>query len=98
MSTESQDDWRGLGAVGHVVARTLDRLEAEVRAGVTTSELDRIAAGLVLTIEPMVSAGAGTLVQDEDGWTIRTADGRLATHDEHPPVVTGNGPVILTAA
>jgi methionyl aminopeptidase len=51
----------------------------------------------VITIEPMVSAGATRVVQDADGWTLRTRDGSLAAHVEHTLVVTAAGPVILAA-
>lgn len=44
MSIESQADLDALARVGRVVARTLARLAGEVRAGVTTGELDDIAA------------------------------------------------------
>jgi methionyl aminopeptidase len=54
--------------------------------------------GLVLTIEPMISAGSGRTVQDRDGWTIRTRDGSLASHHEHTLIITRGEPVILTAA
>jgi methionyl aminopeptidase len=36
-------------------------------------------------------------VQDDDGWTLRTKDGRLASHHEHTLVITRGAPVILTA-
>jgi methionyl aminopeptidase len=54
--------------------------------------------GLVLTIEPMVSAGSGQPVQDHNGWTVRTRDGSLAAHHEHTLVITRERPLILTAA
>jgi methionyl aminopeptidase len=54
--------------------------------------------GLVVTIEPIVTAGAGRVVQAPDGWTIRTADGALVAHHEHTIVVTRGRPVVLTAA
>ncbi len=59
---------------------------------------DILTEGLVLTIEPMISAGAADPVEDDDGWTIRTSDGSLAAHHEHTLVITRGGPVILTAA
>jgi methionyl aminopeptidase len=46
MSIESQADWRGLRAVGRVVRLTLDALERHARPGVSTGELDRIAAAV----------------------------------------------------
>jgi methionyl aminopeptidase len=53
--------------------------------------------GLVLTIEPMVSAGSAQAVHDRNGWTVRTGDGSLAAHHEHTLVITRERPVILTA-
>jgi methionyl aminopeptidase len=53
--------------------------------------------GLVLTIEPVVSAGSGAVVECDDGWTIRTADGALAAHVEHTLVITDGDPIVLTA-
>jgi methionyl aminopeptidase len=47
MSIETEADRAALAEVGRVVKLTLDALEAAVRPGVTTGELDRIAAGVV---------------------------------------------------
>ena len=54
--------------------------------------------GLVITVEPIVAARSGRVVEDADGWTLRTADGSLAAHYEHTLVVTHGKPVLLTAA
>ncbi len=54
--------------------------------------------GLVITIEPIISAGSSRAVEDDDGWTIKTADGSPAAHHEHTIVVTKGRPIILTAA
>ncbi len=54
--------------------------------------------GLVVTLEPIIAAGSGDLVEDDDGWTIRTRDGSLAAHFEHTLVVTKGAPLLLTAA
>lgn len=53
--------------------------------------------GLVITIEPIISAGTGTVRQSRDGWTIKTADGALSAHAEHTVVITDDAPLILTA-
>lgn len=58
---------------------------------------DVLTEGLVLTIEPIICAGSGRIVQDQDGWTIRTRDGSLAAHHEHTIAIRGDRPVILTA-
>lgn len=55
--------------------------------------------GLVITIEPIVSAGSPwTAPLEEDGWTIKTADGSPSAHHEHTVVVTSGSPIVLTAA
>lgn len=53
--------------------------------------------GLVIAIEPMINAGTKRVVEDDDRWTIRTADGRLSAHFEHTVAVTTDGPRILTS-
>src|SRR5579863_5899656 len=53
--------------------------------------------GLVITIEPIISAGAGQGVLQPDRWTIRTADGSLSAHYEHTVVITKAEPILLTA-
>ena len=52
--------------------------------------------GLVLTLEPIISAGSGAVRETGDGWTIATADGALSAHFEHTVVITGGEPLILT--
>ena len=54
--------------------------------------------GLVITIEPIVAAGSGRIVEGADGWTIKTADGSPAAHHEHTLVITRGSPILLTAA
>jgi len=54
--------------------------------------------GLVITLEPIIAMGSGDMVEDSDGWTIRTRDGSLAAHFEHTMVVTKGAPLLLTAA
>jgi methionyl aminopeptidase len=46
MSIETPEDWVGLREVGRITRLTLDKLEKEVRAGVSTAELDALAAAL----------------------------------------------------
>ncbi|MDI3341681.1 MAG: type I methionyl aminopeptidase [Sphaerobacter sp.] len=52
--------------------------------------------GLVLTIEPMIAAGAPDWRTLEDRWTVVTRDGSLAAQFEHTVAITENGPEILT--
>jgi methionyl aminopeptidase len=57
----------------------------------------RLTEGLVITIEPIITEGKGRGVLDPDGWTVRTADGRLSAHFEHTLVITRGAPIVLTA-
>jgi methionyl aminopeptidase len=53
--------------------------------------------GLVITIEPIISAGSRWTRTSNDGWTVRTRDGSRAAHFEHTLVVTRDKPLVLTA-
>ena len=39
--------------------------------------------GLVIAIEPMVNLGVKEVWYDDDGWTVRTKDGKVSAHYEH---------------
>jgi methionyl aminopeptidase len=52
--------------------------------------------GLVITIEPIIAAGDGEIVEDGE-WIVRTADGSLSAHAEHTIVITDGAPLVLTA-
>ena len=56
----------------------------------------RLKEGHVLAIEPMVNAGGPETEVLDDGWTVRTRDGRRSAHFEHTIAVTDNGPEVLT--
>lgn len=52
--------------------------------------------GTTIAIEPMVTMGKRFVVQEEDGWTIRTEDRSPSAHFEHTVFVDVSGPQILT--
>jgi methionyl aminopeptidase len=52
--------------------------------------------GMVLAIEPMVTAGRHAVRVGEDHWSIFSQDGSLAAHFEFTVAITGDGPRILT--
>jgi len=56
----------------------------------------KLAPGICLAIEPMLTLGSGDVSVKPDGWTVVTRDGSLAAHFEHTIAVTDNGPEILT--
>jgi methionyl aminopeptidase len=53
--------------------------------------------GQVFTIEPIIAARTGDVVEMDDGWTVRTADGSLSAHAEHTIAITREQPIVLTA-
>ena len=85
------------GLCGHGVGRTIHEAPT-VPNRYDPWQTDVLTEGLVLTIEPMISAGSSRVVQDADGWTLRTADGSLSAHHEHTLVITRGAPIVLTAA
>jgi methionyl aminopeptidase len=85
------------GLTGHGVGRAIHE-PPTVANEYDPRQRDLLTEGLVLTIEPMISAGSGRTRQAHDGWTIKTRDGSLASHHEHTLLITRDRPVILTAA
>ncbi|MEK7518310.1 MAG: type I methionyl aminopeptidase [Patescibacteria group bacterium] len=53
-------------------------------------------AGVVIALEPMVTAGHWDVRTAPDGWSVVTVDGSLAAHYEHTLVVTEDGCEIIT--
>ncbi|MBD8490276.1 type I methionyl aminopeptidase [Echinicola sp. CAU 1574] len=52
--------------------------------------------GMVIAIEPMVNLGTRNVVQERDGWTIRTADRKPSAHYEHTVAIFEDRTEILT--
>jgi methionyl aminopeptidase len=57
---------------------------------------ERIAEGMVFTIEPMINAGDAGVYVAKDGWTVITKDGLNSAQYEHTIAMTRNGPEVLT--
>ncbi len=52
--------------------------------------------GMAFAIEPMVNAGAYRVQMEDDGWTVRTSDGKPSAHFEHTIIVGKGEAEILT--
>lgn len=52
--------------------------------------------GLVIAIEPMINLGRKDVYTDNDGWTVRTKDGKPSVHFEHDVCVKKNKADILS--
>jgi methionyl aminopeptidase len=59
-------------------------------------ENPRLKEGMVLAIEPMISAGKPDTKVGGDKWTAKTKDGSYSAHFEHCVAVTADGPWVLT--
>ncbi len=56
----------------------------------------KLKPGMVVAIEPMLNNGTKHVTLDDDGYTIRTADGKKSAHFEHTILITEGEPEILT--
>jgi methionyl aminopeptidase len=56
----------------------------------------KLEENLVIAIEPMINLGRKNVVQENDGWTIRTSDKMPSAHFEHTVAVKKGKPEILT--
>jgi methionyl aminopeptidase len=81
--------------VGHGVGRDMHE-DPQIPNYGTPGTGVRLEEGMVLAIEPMVTAGRHTVRVGEDHWAIYSQDGSLAAHFEFTVAVTSAGPRILT--
>ena len=80
--------------VGHGIGRSLHE-EPQVPNYGKAGQGQRLKPGLVIAIEPMITGGSWRVKIDDDGWTARTEDGRLAAHFECSVAVTPDGRRVL---
>jgi len=81
--------------VGHGVGRKMHE-EPQVPNFGNPGKGIVLRSGLCLAIEPMITEGTHEVRTLPDGWTVVTADGKLAAHFEHTIALTEEGPRILT--
>lgn len=81
--------------VGHGVGRNLHEAPEVPNYG-KRGKGTKLVEGLVLAIEPMINLGKKNIVQESDGWTIRTADKKPSAHFEHTVLVCKGEAEILT--
>lgn len=89
----------GLGVIrqltGHGVGRAVHE-EPKIPNWGRPGTGPKLQMGMVLAIEPMLTAGKYQVETLEDGWTVVTSDGSLAAHFEHTVLVTEGGVEIIT--
>ncbi len=81
--------------VGHGLGRSLHE-SPEVPNYGKRGRGAKLNPGLVIAIEPMINLGGKSIVQEDDGWTIRTTDRQPSAHFEHTIVIFQDKTEILT--
>jgi methionyl aminopeptidase len=81
--------------VGHGIGREMHE-EPQVPNFGRPEQGPLLQKGMVLAIEPMVTAGDWRTKRDPDNWTVRTLDGSLAAHFEHTVAITDGEAEVLT--
>lgn len=81
---------------GHGIGHRLHESPKEILNFHNPGDRRILNEGLVLAIEPFLTTGFGRVVEEKDGWSLRTMDRTIAAQFEHTIVVTKNEPIILT--
>lgn len=81
--------------VGHGIGRSLHE-DPEVPNFGKQGKGVKLVAGMVFAIEPMINQGTKNVVQENDGWTIRTSDRKPSAHFEHTVAVLEEKTEVLT--
>lgn len=82
--------------VGHGLGRSLHE-EPEVPNFGMRGRGPKLQEGLVIAIEPMINMGTKNVLQDDDGWTIRTKDNKPSAHFEHT-IAVKKGPADILSS
>ncbi len=82
---------------GHGIGRRFHE-EPQVLHYGKPGTLDRLAPGMIFTVEPMINAGRREIRELADGWTIVTKDHSLSAQWEHTVLVTEAGYEVLTVS
>jgi methionyl aminopeptidase len=81
--------------VGHGVGRSLHE-DPEVPNFGKRGKGVKLVPGMVYAIEPMINGGTKAVIQEKDGWTIRTADRKPSAHFEHMVAIFEDRTEVLT--
>ncbi|MEV6711411.1 type I methionyl aminopeptidase [Lentzea sp. NPDC051208] len=80
---------------GHGIGRTMHEAPHVSNNGRRRHGM-KLKPGLTIAIEPWLAATTDQIIYDEDGWTLRSADGSRTAHSEHTVAITEDGPLVLT--
>ncbi len=82
--------------VGHGIGRNLHEAPEVANYG-RKGNGTKLKSGMVIAIEPMINLGKRQIVQENDGWTIRTIDKKVSAHYEHTVAVRKGKADILSS-
>ena len=82
--------------VGHGLGRNLHESPEVPNYGKRGSG-PLLKTGMVIAIEPMINLGSRNIVQERDGWTIRTSDRKPSAHYEHTIAIFEDRTEVLTS-
>ena len=80
---------------GHGIGRTMHEDPHVSNMGRAGRGLE-LMPGLTLALEPWFANSTDKIIHDDDGWTIRSADGSRTAHSEHTIAITDGAPLVLT--
>ncbi len=90
---------QGLGLVkelaGHGIGKKLHEDPQILNYG-KRHKGEKLRAGMLICIEPMVTLGSGKVKKAKDGFTFVSEDHTLSAHFEHTVLITKEGPLVLT--
>lgn len=81
--------------VGHGIGKRLHEAPEVPNYG-RAGQGKKLAEGMVICIEPMVNAGVKDIYLEDNGWDVRTADGKNSAHFEFMVAVKKGAPEVLT--
>jgi methionyl aminopeptidase len=81
--------------VGHGLGRSLHEDPQVPNYGKRGSG-PKLKENIVLAIEPMINLGTREVYTEDDGWTVRTRDGKVSVHFEHDVCIKKNKALILS--
>ena len=80
---------------GHGIGKSMHE-DPEIPNHGTFGHGIRLAKGMTIAIEPMITYGAYHTTTLKDNWTVATLDGSLAAHYENTVLITDGDPILLT--
>lgn len=82
--------------VGHGIGRSMHEAPQVPNYG-RRGVGPKLIEGMALAIEPMINLGTRAVIQERDGWTVRTTDRKISAHFEHDVAIRKGKPDILSS-